>query len=71
MAKATRLLNELGWAKPHAVNWLKKHFQADSFSKLTADQSVTAVEKLDMEAELALADKEKRAAEAAQKKGTP
>ena len=71
MAKATRLLQQLGWAKPHAVNWLKKHFQADSFAKLTADQSVSAVEKMEMALEVALAEEEKAAAEAAQKKGTP
>ena len=64
MAKATRLLQQLGWAKPHAVNWLKKHFQADSFAKLTAEQSVTAVEKLEMEVEAALAEEERKAAEA-------
>ena len=64
MAKATRLLQQLGWAKPHAVNWLKKHFQADSFAKLTAEQSVTAVEKLEMEVEAALAEEERKVAEA-------
>lgn len=64
MAKVTRLLNELGWAKPHAVNWLKKHFQADSMAKLTSDQVVAVAEKLEMEAEVMHAEQERLAAEA-------
>lgn len=64
MAKITRLLNELGWAKPHAVNWLKKHFQADTFASLTADKVERVAEKLEMEAEAAKAEVERKAAAA-------
>lgn len=64
MAKITRLLNELGWAKPHAVNWLKKHFQADTFANLTADKVERVAEKLEMEAEAAKAEVERKAAAA-------
>lgn len=67
MAKINRLLNELGWAKPHAVNWLKKHFQADTFANLTADKVEKVAEKLEMEAEAAKAEKERK--EAAATKG--
>lgn len=63
MAKVTRLLNELGWAKPHAVNWLKKHFQSDTFAKLTATQVETVAEKLEMELEVTLAEQAKKEAE--------
>ena len=64
MQKITKLLNELGWAKPHAVNWLKKHFQADTFANLTADKVERVAEKLEMEAEAAKAEVERKAAAA-------
>jgi hypothetical protein len=32
------LLAQLGWAKPHAANWFKKHFGVASFAAITADQ---------------------------------
>lgn len=36
-------LGELKWSRPHAVNWLKKHFGVASTDKLSKDQARTAL----------------------------
>lgn len=40
-------LKKLGWAKPHAVSWLKKYFGVDSTTKLAAAQKKDAIQLLD------------------------
>lgn len=42
------LINRLGWAAPHAVNWLRKHYGVSKRSELTDDQAVDAVGKLEI-----------------------